>query len=135
MTHIPNEIVNHIIGYAKPPKPIYVSHLDRISRIVAFKEQKGFGDYRIIDYLRNVYCHLKNKKINTYKQSLVIYQLKHLIFSYNYSKDLNDVSRDVSLGKWYKWVYEFDTFYTSGDENYETDESYSSDSDYSSEDD
>ena len=117
MTHIPNEIVNHIIGYARPKKPIYVRHLTNIGKIVAFKVERGFGDYRVIDYLRNVYCHQKNKKINTYKQTLVVNQLKHLIFTYNDFKEMDDDFTDICLGEWYKWwIYE-DMIYTSEDDD------------------
>ena len=119
MTHIPNEIVNLIIGYARPPKPQYVYHLTRICKIVAFKMAMGNGNCRVIDYMANVRNNKRLDKLKTRNHRLVLYQLKRVIVSYIIEKEISDDFGDISLGEWYKWwIYE-DMFYTSGDPNYD----------------
>jgi len=83
--NIPFNLVNDIIMMSIQ-KPLFVSHLDRISDIVSFKERKGFGDYRIIDYLRNVYFRHKIKRLNTHRHNVLVYHLNQLIESYELFK-------------------------------------------------
>ena len=122
MTHIPNEIVNLIIGYARPPKPEYVYDLTRICKIVAFKMAMGNGNCRAIDYIAHVGYYMRVNKLKTRNHYSVLYQLKRLIISYNIEKEISDDFGDISLGEWYKWYIYEDMFYTSGDENYESDD-------------
>ena len=131
MTHIPNEIVNHIIGYARPLKPKYVHHLTLLCKIVECFKKRGTGDYRLIDYIANERARDRMYKLKTGKYHSLIRQLNHLIFSYNSEKEMDNDFGHTSLGDWFNWHYQ-DWIYTSGDENYASDES---DSDYSSEDD
>lgn len=127
MTHLPNDIVNHIIGYARP-KPKYVYHLTNICKIAELKSARGSGNCRVIDYLRNVYFHQKNNKLKTTNNYLVLNQLKHLIFTYNQFKEDQPEDFGLGLAEWFYWWNYEHTLYTS-------DDAYSSYSDYSSEDD
>ena len=120
MTHIPNEIVNNIIGYARPPNPKYVYDLTTICKIVALKTAKGKGNCRVIDYIANVRNKKRLNKLKTRNNDSVLYQLKRLIFSYNEFTGCGIT--DMCLGEWYKIIIDTDRFYTSGDESYESED-------------
>jgi len=129
MTYIPNEIVNHIIGYARPPKPKYIYHFENICKIVTISEKLGLGNCRVIDYVANERNIDRLNKLKRHIHYSFLSQLKHLIITYNDFIERDTDSTYIGLGEWYKWwIYE-DVFYTSGDENYESDESYSSEDD------
>ena len=127
MTHIPNEIVNHIIGYARP-KPKYVYHLTKICKIAEYYTARGKGNCRVIDYMANVRNRQRLNKLKTFNHYSLLNQLKRLLFTYNDFKETSGIT-DMCLGEWYKIIIDGDTLYTSGDENYESDESYSSEDD------